>query len=83
MPELPTFQNQLLFDQEQEHYAFDALVARVSSCRCCPRMEGRARVLGQANGPLSARVLFIAEAPGRFGADMSGIPLAGDRTGRP
>ena len=45
-------------------------------------MEGRRRVLGHANGPLSARLLFVAEAPGRLGAELSGVPLAGDRAGR-
>lgn len=39
-------------------------------------------MLGPANGSLAARVLFVAEAPGRFGADASGVPLHGDRTGR-
>ena len=45
-------------------------------------MEGRTRVLGHANGPLAARLLFVAEAPGRLGADVSGVPLTGDRAGR-
>lgn len=45
-------------------------------------MEGRTRVLGPANGTLEAQVLFVAEAPGRLGADSSGIPLYGDRSGR-
>jgi len=45
-------------------------------------MEGRRRVLSPANGPLAARVLFIAEAPGRFGAEKGGIPLSGDASGR-
>ena len=45
-------------------------------------MNGRTRVLGHANGPLTARLLFIAEAPGRLGADISGVPLTGDRAGR-
>lgn len=45
-------------------------------------MEGRTRVLGLANGNLQANVLFIAEAPGRLGADHWGIPLFGDQTGR-
>ena len=45
-------------------------------------MEGRRRVLTPANGPLSARVLFIAEAPGRLGGDTGGIPLTGDASGR-
>lgn len=44
-------------------------------------MIGRTRVLTDANGSLEARVLFVAEAPGRLGADRLGIPLCGDRTG--
>jgi uracil-DNA glycosylase family 4 len=30
---------------------------------------------------LDSKVLFVAEAPGRLGADRTGIPLFGDRTG--
>ncbi len=44
-------------------------------------MVGRMRVLTEANGSIDARVLFIAEAPGRLGADRVGVPLCGDRTG--
>ena len=40
------------------------------------------RALGPANGSLDARVLFVAEAPGRLGADRTGVPLSGDQTGR-
>lgn len=79
MTALPAYQRVPPINQDQH---FDALTTTVSSCRRCPRMEGRTRVLGRANGALAARVLFIAEAPGRFGADAVGIPLAGDRTGR-
>lgn len=66
----------------QRRASFGGLVATVAGCRRCLRMESRTRVLGHANGPLGARVLFLAEAPGRFGADASGVPLSGDRTGR-
>lgn len=62
--------------------AFQQLVGQAQNCRLCPRMEGRTRVLGRANGSLSAKLLFVAEAPGRFGADACGVPLSGDRTGR-
>ena len=61
---------------------FDALVAEVQACRRCPTMEGRRRVLSPANGPLDARVLFVAEAPGRLGGDRTGVPLTSDQTGR-
>ena len=62
--------------------AFAALVQEAQACRACPRMEGRRRVLSPANGPLSAKILFIAEAPGRLGGDKGGIPLTGDASGR-
>lgn len=58
------------------------LVADVQACRRCPAMEGRRRVLGPGNGRLEARVLFVAEAPGRLGGDRTGLPLTSDQTGR-
>ena len=45
-------------------------------------MDGRTRAIGPANGPLDARILFVAEAPGRLGADRTGVPLSGDQSGR-
>ena len=62
--------------------AFSALVGRAQACQRCPRMAGRARVLSAANGSLHARVLFVAEAPGRLGADRTGVPLSADQSGR-
>jgi uracil-DNA glycosylase family 4 len=61
---------------------FEALVAEVQACRRCAAMEGRRRVLGPTNGPLEARALFVAEAPGRLGGDRTGVPLTSDQTGR-
>ena len=61
---------------------FADLVVRVEHCNLCPRMQHRRKVLGFANGSLNSSVLFIAEAPGRLGADKFGIPLYGDQTGR-
>jgi len=61
---------------------FRQLVQRAQDCRRCLRMEGRVRVLSPANGSIHASVLFIAEAPGRLGADRFAIPLYGDQTGR-
>lgn len=62
---------------------FRDFVRHVQGCRACPRMEGRKRVFTIANGvpnPPSG-VMFIAEAPGRNGADRTGIPLHGDPSG--
>ena len=60
---------------------FDALCRAVEQCTLCSRMIGRKKVFSAANGDISARVVFIAEAPGRLGADATGIPLFGDKTG--
>lgn len=51
-----------------------------SHCRACRDMGCRA-VLGRANGRSSARVLFVGEAPGRFGAGITGVPFSGDVAG--
>lgn len=45
-------------------------------------MEGRRRVLSPANGDPAARVLFLAEAPGRLGGELTGVPLSADQSGR-
>lgn len=61
---------------------FAHLVDDAQSCTTCSRMAGRRRVLGKENGALDATVMFVAEAPGRLGADVTGVPLCGDQTGR-
>lgn len=61
---------------------FADLITQVQQCNLCPRMQHRKKVLGSSNGSLNSSVLFIAEAPGRLGADKFGIPLYGDQTGR-
>lgn len=57
------------------------LIRHVQGCRACPRMDGRRRVLTRLNGSARARVMFVAEAPGRNGADRTGVPIHGDPTG--
>ncbi|MBI2760035.1 MAG: uracil-DNA glycosylase [Chloroflexi bacterium] len=61
---------------------FSDLVDDVHACRRCPSMEGRRRVLSRANGTPGARVMFIAEAPGRHGGEVTGVPLTRDLSGR-
>ncbi len=39
-------------------------------------------VLSAENGPLDAEVLFVAEAVGRRGGAITGVPLTRDETGR-
>lgn len=61
--------------------AFARLVADVRVCRRCDRMA-YSHVLGEANGPLDARLLFVAEAVGRHGGAITGVPLTRDATGQ-
>lgn len=67
--------------ERRQRAAFKALVRDVRACERCPRMA-HTHTLSEANGPLDARLIFIAEAPGRRGAAMTGVPLTGDETGR-
>ena len=60
---------------------FNDLVESVQHCNLCPRLCERTKVLSKANGNIDSKVLFVAEAPGRLGADRTGIPLYGDKTG--
>lgn len=61
---------------------FAVLAEQARACRACPSMAGRVPVLSRANGNPAARVLFVAEAPGRRGAEVSRVPLSRDQTGR-
>lgn len=69
------------FSSFQKQRRFADFSNCVQNCNLCPRMEHRNRVLSEMNGKLDSEVLFIAEAPGRLGADKTGIPLYGDKTG--
>jgi uracil-DNA glycosylase family 4 len=61
--------------------AFDALLEDVRRCFACGGMA-HSHVLGASNGPLNARVMFIAEAVGRRGGAVTGVPLTCDESGR-
>ena len=60
---------------------FASLVDDVAACAACEWMT-HAHVLSAANGPLDAGVLFIAEAVGRRGGAVTGVPLTRDESGR-
>lgn len=60
---------------------FELLAAEASSCTLCPGMSGRTAVLSRLNGSLSPKAFFIAEAPGRQGADRTRRPFYGDKSG--
>jgi uracil-DNA glycosylase family 4 len=45
-------------------------------------MCDRAAILSELNGPVTARVMLIGEAPGRKGADRTRVPFSGDQSGK-
>ncbi|WP_336986185.1 uracil-DNA glycosylase family protein [Altererythrobacter aquiaggeris] len=65
------------FNQDQ----FANLVADAQVCSQCSEMAGCNRVLTDANGNPSARIMFVGEAPGRLGAERTAIPFHGDAAG--
>jgi uracil-DNA glycosylase family 4 len=67
---------------ERSAPAFAQLVSAAQACRECPSMDGRRRVISALNGRPDAGVMVIAEAPGRFGGEMTGQPLVDDASGR-
>ena len=60
---------------------FERLTRQAAECTTCPNMADQSAVLGPANGSIDSNILFIAEAPGRFGAGRTGIPFSGDKSG--
>jgi uracil-DNA glycosylase len=64
-----------------ELHARYRLFSAVNECEACPRMCHSRRVLTDLNGSWVAKIMFVAEAPGRLGAEKTGVPLFGDRTG--
>lgn len=62
--------------------ALTRLAADAGACRTCERMADCRAVLSRANGQPTARILFVAEAPGRLGGARTGVPLSGDQSGR-
>lgn len=60
---------------------FFKLCDEVEKCDTCHRMRNSARILSLASGSIDAKIMFIGEAPGRLGADDTGIPFHGDQAG--
>ncbi len=69
------------FNSFTKERRFSDLIEAVQHCTLCSRLCGRTKVLSQRNGNADSTVLFIAEAPGRLGAERTGIPLYGDQSG--
>ena len=63
------------------HNEFKRLSQQAAECTTCPNMTGQTAILGNSNGSIDSDILFVAEAPGRFGAGRTGIPFSGDKSG--
>jgi len=66
---------------EQTRKKFKLLEKQAAKCRLCPALADQPAILSSANGNLNAKLVFVAEAPGRFGAGRTGIPFHGDKSG--
>src|SRR3990172_11136166 len=60
--------------------SLEELASHVQSCFSCRGMD-YVHLLGEANGPAPAKVMFIGEAPGRLGAARAGVPFTRDQSG--
>jgi uracil-DNA glycosylase len=60
---------------------FLKLAEKAQNCRRCEAMCDKTAVLSELNGNLKPKVFFIAEAPGRQGADRTRRPFSGDKSG--
>jgi len=61
--------------------AFQRLSLKAAECTLCSRMAEQTAVLSRHNGSIESDLVFIAEAPGRFGSGRTGIPFSGDKSG--
>lgn len=66
-------------DQRREEFL--KLAAKAQNCRRCEAMCDKTAVLSELNGNLRPKVFFVAEAPGRQGADRTRRPFSGDKSG--
>jgi uracil-DNA glycosylase family 4 len=60
---------------------FLKLAEKAQNCRVCEAMCDKTAVLSEFNGNINPKVFFIAEAPGRQGADRTRKPFSGDKSG--
>jgi DNA polymerase len=54
----------------------------IGDCARCPALAASRRRIVHGYGDPQSRIIFIGEAPGRHGADQTGVPFSGDKSGR-
>ena len=52
------------------------------TCLHCPGLAASRSQIVHGYGDPTARVVFVGEAPGQHGADRTGVPFSGDKSGR-
>lgn len=67
--------------QDYKLQKFLKLAEIAQNCRVCEAMCDKTAVLSELNGNINPKVFFIAEAPGRQGADRTRKPFSGDKSG--
>lgn len=61
--------------------SLEQMNAHIALCKKCVSMNsGQKRVAGI--GSWKPKIFFLGEAPGRLGADQTGVPFTQDRSGR-
>lgn len=58
------------------------LCSDIQLCHKCERLTQSRNKIVNGYGDLNAQVIFIGEAPGRLGADITGIPFTRDKSGK-
>ena len=53
-----------------------------TNCTRCPALVASRSQIVPGYGDPTARIVFVGEAPGRHGADRTGVPFSGDKSGR-
>jgi len=51
-------------------------------CARCPALVASRRRIVHGRGDVASGVVFVGEAPGQRGADRTGVPFSGDKSGR-
>jgi len=60
----------------------NGLTLRTNVCTHCPALVDNRHRIVHGYGDPQARVMVVGEAPGYLGADRTGVPFTGDRSGR-
>lgn len=60
----------------------DCILLKTSVCSHCPALVTNRHRIVHGYGDPQARVMIVGEAPGYLGADRTGVPFTGDRSGR-